>query len=153
MQPQGGRGSGRGQGPRRPGPAGAPGPAGTRGAVGTTVMAREPGRQDVKPADVRPRRPGPATRAERREGGRHGRPAVRALPAPPETQIRPQLLRLAVLPPVAVALSACAAVLFTVRLVAARTGPRSLIRLLDAAARRAVPYDMRCRVPPDRHSP
>ncbi|MFE2280897.1 sensor histidine kinase [Streptomyces sp. NPDC059454] len=33
----------------------------------------------------------------------------------PDTPIRPQLLRLAVLPPVAVALSACAAVLFTVR--------------------------------------
>ncbi|WP_030223211.1 ATP-binding protein [Streptomyces sp. NRRL WC-3626] len=86
-------------------------------------MAREPGRQDVKLADVRPRRPGPATRAERREGGRHGRPAVRALPAPPETQIRPQLLRLAVLPPVAVALSACAALIFTVRSTGIRPSP------------------------------
>ncbi|MEU2908493.1 ATP-binding protein [Streptomyces massasporeus] len=57
----------------------------------------------------------PATRADRREGGRHGRPAVRTAPALPETHIRPQLLRLAVLPPVAVALSGCAAVLFTVR--------------------------------------
>ncbi|WP_217236499.1 sensor histidine kinase KdpD [Streptomyces sp. AC555_RSS877] len=62
----------------------------------------------------------PATRADRREGGRHGRPAARAVPALPETHIRPQLLRLAVLPPVAVALSACAAVLFTVRSTGAR---------------------------------
>ncbi|MEV0640663.1 ATP-binding protein [Streptomyces sp. NPDC050619] len=57
----------------------------------------------------------PAARADRREGGRHGRPAARAVPALPETHIRPQLLRLAMLPPVAVALSACAAVLFIVR--------------------------------------
>ncbi|WP_405593007.1 sensor histidine kinase [Streptomyces sp. NBC_01092] len=57
----------------------------------------------------------PATRADRREGGRHGRPAARTAPALPETHIRPQLLRLAVLPPVAVTLSACAAVLFVVR--------------------------------------
>jgi signal transduction histidine kinase len=63
----------------------------------------------------------PAARADRREGGRHGRPAARAVPALPETQIRPQLLRLAVLPPVAVALSGCAAVLFTVRSTGART--------------------------------
>ncbi|MGP4011794.1 ATP-binding protein [Streptomyces sp. 4N124] len=57
----------------------------------------------------------PAARADRREGGRHGRPVARPVPALSETQIRPQLLRLAVLPPVAVALSASAAVLFTVR--------------------------------------
>ncbi|MFE7442062.1 ATP-binding protein [Streptomyces chartreusis] len=57
----------------------------------------------------------PAARADRREGGRHGRPAVRTAPALPETHIRPQLLRLAVLPPVAVTLSACAAVLFVIR--------------------------------------
>ncbi|MFH0515998.1 ATP-binding protein [Streptomyces sp. M41] len=57
----------------------------------------------------------PAARADRREGGRHGRPAVRTALALPETHIRPQLMRLAVLPPVAVALSACAAVLFIVR--------------------------------------
>lgn len=86
-------------------------------------MAREPGRQDRKPADARPRRTGPVTRAERREGGRHGRPAVRAVPAPPETQIRPQLLRLAVLPPVAVALSACAALIFTIRSTGIRPSP------------------------------
>jgi signal transduction histidine kinase len=64
----------------------------------------------------------PAARADRREGGRHGRPAARAVVALPETQIRPQLLRLAVLPPIAVALSACAAVLFTVRSTGARPG-------------------------------
>ncbi|WOX14074.1 sensor histidine kinase [Streptomyces sp. N50] len=63
----------------------------------------------------------PAARADRREGGRHGRPAARPVPALPETHIRPQLLRLAVLPPVAVALSASAAVLFTVRSTGART--------------------------------
>lgn len=62
----------------------------------------------------------PSARADRREGGRHGRPAARTAPALPETHIRPQLLRLAVLPPVAVALSACAAVLFVVRTTGAR---------------------------------
>ncbi|MFF7790462.1 ATP-binding protein [Streptomyces sp. NPDC007991] len=65
----------------------------------------------------------PGARADRREGGRHGRPAARTAPAPHETHIRPQLLRLAVLPPVAVALSGCAAVLFTVRSTGARPGP------------------------------
>ncbi|MFC5212778.1 sensor histidine kinase [Streptomyces coerulescens] len=62
----------------------------------------------------------PAARADRREGGRHGRPAARTAPALPETHIRPQLLRLAVLPPVAVTLSACAAVLFVLRSTATR---------------------------------
>ncbi|MCF2130835.1 ATP-binding protein [Strepomyces sp. STD 3.1] len=65
----------------------------------------------------------PAARADRREGGRHGRPATRTAPALPETHIRPQLLRLAVLPPVAVALSGCAVVLFTVRSTGIRPGP------------------------------
>ncbi|GAA2301715.1 ATP-binding protein [Streptomyces kunmingensis] len=65
----------------------------------------------------------PAARADRREGGRHGRPAGRTAPRPAETHIRPQLLRLAVLPPVAVALSASAAVLFAVRSTGARPGP------------------------------
>ncbi|CAL9654201.1 sensor histidine kinase [Streptomyces sp. enrichment culture] len=66
----------------------------------------------------------PAARADRREGGRHGRPAApRTAPALPDTHIRSQLLRLAVLPPVAVALSACAVVLFTVRSTGARPGP------------------------------
>ncbi|WP_432057955.1 ATP-binding protein [Streptomyces sp. bgisy022] len=62
---------------------------------------------------------GPSTRGERREGGRHGRPPA----APAETHIRPQLLRLAVLPPVAVALSGCAAVIFAVRSSGVRPGP------------------------------
>ncbi|MFD7252018.1 sensor histidine kinase, partial [Streptomyces sp. NPDC059895] len=65
----------------------------------------------------------PAARADRREGGRHGRPVARTAPAPAETHIRPQLLRLAVLPPTAVALSACAAVLFAVRSTGTRPGP------------------------------
>ncbi|MER6167781.1 sensor histidine kinase [Streptomyces violaceorubidus] len=65
----------------------------------------------------------PAARADRREGGRHGRPAPRTTAALPETPIRSQLLRLAVLPPVAVALSACAVVLFTVRSTGARPAP------------------------------
>ncbi|MEV6948673.1 ATP-binding protein [Streptomyces sp. NPDC051172] len=62
----------------------------------------------------------PAARADRREGGRHGRQVARPVPSLPETHIRPQLLRLAVLPPIAVALSASAAVLFTVRSTGAR---------------------------------
>ena len=127
MQPQGGRGSGRGEGPRRPGPAGAPG-ARARGTseqapAGTAVVARRPDRGAVIPAGSRARRTGPATRQERREGGRHGRPPSRTGPAPTEGHLRPQLLRLAVLPPVAVALSACAAVLFTVRSTGVRPGP------------------------------
>ncbi|WP_449350474.1 ATP-binding protein [Streptomyces shaanxiensis] len=64
----------------------------------------------------------PAARADRREGGRHGRQVARPAPSLPETHIRPQLLRLAVLPPIAVALSGCAAVLFTVRSTGARPG-------------------------------
>ncbi|MEW2318429.1 ATP-binding protein [Streptomyces bauhiniae] len=64
----------------------------------------------------------PAARADRREGGRHGRPVARPAPALPETLIRPQLMRLAVLPPVAVALAAAAAVVFTVRAGGAHTG-------------------------------
>ncbi|MFB0620617.1 ATP-binding protein [Streptomyces sp. AGS-58] len=65
----------------------------------------------------------PANRAERREGGRHGRPVARPAPALPETHIRPQLMRLAVLPPLAVALGATAAVLFSIRSTGVRTGP------------------------------
>ncbi|MFJ3669957.1 ATP-binding protein [Streptomyces sp. NPDC090106] len=64
----------------------------------------------------------PAARPDRREGGRHGKPAARPVPLP-ETHIRSQLLRLAVLPPVAVALAASAAVLFTVRSTQAPPGP------------------------------
>ncbi|MFE6551567.1 ATP-binding protein [Streptomyces sp. NPDC057746] len=62
----------------------------------------------------------PAARADRREGGRHGRPVAQTVPAPPATAIRPQLLRLAILPCLAVTLSASAAVLFTVRATGAR---------------------------------
>ncbi|MFJ9906631.1 ATP-binding protein [Streptomyces sp. NPDC101152] len=65
----------------------------------------------------------PAARADRREGGRHGRPVARTAASLPENHIRPQLLRLAVLPPIAVALSASAAVLFTIRSTGTRPGP------------------------------
>ncbi|WP_051819450.1 sensor histidine kinase [Streptomyces sp. NRRL S-920] len=75
----------------------------------------------------------PAARADRREGGRHGRPGSRSATALPETPIRPQLLRIAVLPAVAVGLSACAAVLFTLRSTGARPGP-ALLAVLAAAA-------------------
>lgn len=64
----------------------------------------------------------PAARADRREGGRHGRPVARTVHPQPEARLRPQLLRLAVLPPIAVALSGVAAVLFTVRSTGARPG-------------------------------
>ncbi|MEH0548353.1 ATP-binding protein [Streptomyces sp. B21-105] len=76
----------------------------------------------------------PAARADRREGGRHGRPVPRIAPASAETQIRPQLVRLAVLPPTAVALSACAVVLFTVRSSGLRPGPTLWAVLVGAAA-------------------
>lgn len=72
----------------------------------------------------------PAPRADRREGGRHGRPVARAVPSLPETHIRPQLMRLAVLPPLAVALSACAAVLFIAR----STGVRPSLTLFAVLA-------------------
>ncbi|TKT08678.1 sensor histidine kinase [Streptomyces galbus] len=65
----------------------------------------------------------PAARADRREGGRHGRPAARPAPAPAETHIRPQLMRLAVFPPVAVALAAGAAVLVALRAGRPQGGP------------------------------
>ncbi|MFE0170702.1 ATP-binding protein [Streptomyces sp. NPDC059002] len=75
----------------------------------------------------------PAAHADRREGGRHGRPGSRAA-ALPETHIRPQLLRIAVLPAVAVGLSACAAVLFTLRSTGTRPGPVLLAVLAAAVA-------------------
>ncbi|MFJ8861959.1 sensor histidine kinase [Streptomyces sp. NPDC102451] len=66
----------------------------------------------------------PTARPERREGGRHGRPGGRshsaasrpraAQPAP-DSGLRPQLLRTALLPTVAALLSGAAAVLFTIR--------------------------------------
>ncbi|WP_455431534.1 ATP-binding protein [Streptomyces diastatochromogenes] len=76
----------------------------------------------------------PAAHADRREGGRHGRPVARPAPALPETHIRPQLMRLAVLPPVAVALSASAAVLFSIRSTGARPGPTLWAVLAGAVA-------------------
>ncbi|GAQ62263.1 sensor histidine kinase [Streptomyces scabiei] len=76
----------------------------------------------------------PAARADRREGGRHGRSAPRAVPSLPEIHIRPQLMRLAVLPPTAVALSACAAVLFTFRAGGARPSPTLWAVLAGTAA-------------------
>ncbi|MFG2120051.1 ATP-binding protein [Streptomyces sp. NPDC048710] len=76
----------------------------------------------------------PAARADRREGGRHGRPVARPAPALPETHIRPQLMRLAVLPPVAVALSASAAVLFSIRSTGARPAPTLWAVLAGAVA-------------------
>ncbi|MFB7916835.1 ATP-binding protein [Streptomyces sp. NPDC056061] len=66
----------------------------------------------------------PDARPERREGGRHGRPGTRshsgparprAAHPPTEARIRPQMLRSAVLPAVAVALCGAAAVICTVR--------------------------------------
>ncbi|MEU3051548.1 hypothetical protein ABZ705_34600, partial [Streptomyces sp. NPDC006984] len=66
----------------------------------------------------------PAARSDRREGGRHGRPGGRSLPSPgrspsplgrPDTRIRPQLLRAAVLPAVVATLSGAAAVTFVLQ--------------------------------------
>ena len=61
-------------------------------------------------------------------------PAARPVPALPETHIRPQLMRLAVLPPVAVALSGCAAVLFTIRSSGARPSLTLLAVLTGAVS-------------------
>ncbi|MFJ3906102.1 sensor histidine kinase [Streptomyces sp. NPDC090025] len=92
----------------------------------------------------------PAARSERREGGRHGRSGARVTGAagagsaqsparppaqlPVETRIRSQLLRVSVLPAVAVALGGAAAVLFTVR--STGTGPTAGVwtALVGAAA-------------------
>ncbi|WP_406402264.1 ATP-binding protein [Streptomyces uncialis] len=76
----------------------------------------------------------PAVRADRREGGRHGRPAGGPARPLPESHIRAQLLRIAVLPAVAVALSATAAVLFTVRASAVPAGPTLWAVLAGAVA-------------------
>ncbi|MDV9192276.1 ATP-binding protein, partial [Streptomyces sp. SR27] len=78
----------------------------------------------------------PASRSDRREGGRHGRSGARSAPGNPSTppaqppaphtaeaRIRPQLLRTSVLPAVAVALGGAADVLFTIRSTGASTTP------------------------------
>ncbi|MFI6422944.1 sensor histidine kinase [Streptomyces sp. NPDC050842] len=89
----------------------------------------------------------PASRSDRREGGRHGRSGARsasgtpsASPAqtsaslPTEARIRPQLLRTSVLPAVAVALGGAAAVLFTIRSTGASPTPGLWAALTGAAA-------------------
>ncbi|MEU5952590.1 ATP-binding protein [Streptomyces sp. NPDC047525] len=75
----------------------------------------------------------PAARADRREGGRHGRPGSRTAPLP-EARIRPQLLRIAVLPVVAVLLCAGGAVLFIVRSAPGPLAPQLLLVLAAAGA-------------------
>ncbi|WP_248782213.1 sensor histidine kinase, partial [Streptomyces alboflavus] len=75
----------------------------------------------------------PAARADRRESGRHGRSGSRAAPPLPEARIRPQLLRIAVLPAVAVGLCGSAAVLYLIRDAGARPRP-PLLAVLGAAA-------------------
>ncbi|MEU2244584.1 ATP-binding protein [Streptomyces sp. NPDC018338] len=89
----------------------------------------------------------PASRSDRREGGRHGRsgarsasgtpstpPAQTPAPLPTEARIRPQLLRTSVLPAVAVALGGAAAVLFTIRSTGASPTPGLWAALTGAAA-------------------
>ncbi|MFD8206936.1 sensor histidine kinase [Streptomyces sp. NPDC059695] len=89
----------------------------------------------------------PASRSDRREGGRHGRPGARSAtgthsdppaqasaPLSTEARIRPQLLRTSVLPAVAVALGGAAAVLFTIRSTGASPGPGLWAALTGAAA-------------------
>ncbi|WP_328941495.1 ATP-binding protein [Streptomyces sp. NBC_00250] len=89
----------------------------------------------------------PASRSDRREGGRHGRSGARPAPGtgsnppaqPPashttEARIRPQLLRTSVLPAVAVALGGAAAVLFTIRSTGATPTPGLWAALTGAAA-------------------
>ncbi|WP_433544773.1 ATP-binding protein [Streptomyces sp. CA-294286] len=63
----------------------------------------------------------PSARADRREGGRHGRSGVRPPAAStPEADVRPQMLRAAVLPAVVVGMSGAGAVLHTFRSSGAR---------------------------------
>lgn len=90
----------------------------------------------------------PASRSDRREGGRHGRsgarsasgsthstsPAQPSAPLPTEARIRSQLLRTSVLPAVAVALGGAAAVLFTIRSTGASPSPGLWAALTGAAA-------------------
>lgn len=85
----------------------------------------------------------PDARPDRREGGRHGRPGARSHSAAarpratrpsPEARIRPQLLRTAVLPALAVALAGAAAVIFTARAGHARPSTELWIALGAAGA-------------------
>ncbi|MGZ2361430.1 ATP-binding protein [Streptomyces sp. 372A] len=85
----------------------------------------------------------PDARPDRREGGRHGRPGARSHSAAarpraarptPEVRIRPQLLRTAVLPALAVALAGAAAVVFTARAGHARPSTELWIALGSAAS-------------------
>ncbi|MGW2476471.1 ATP-binding protein [Streptomyces sp. NPDC001665] len=85
----------------------------------------------------------PDARPDRREGGRHGRPGARSHSAAarpraarptPEARIRPQLLRTAVLPALAVALAGAAAVVFTARAGHARPSTELWIALGSASA-------------------
>ncbi|MFF7337437.1 sensor histidine kinase [Streptomyces sp. NPDC008163] len=85
----------------------------------------------------------PDARPDRREGGRHGRPGARSHSAAarpraarptPEARIRPQLLRTAVLPALAVALAGAAAVVFTARAGHARPSTELWTALGSAAA-------------------
>ncbi|MEV7237376.1 ATP-binding protein [Streptomyces sp. NPDC051020] len=67
----------------------------------------------------------PEARPERREGARHGRPGARAhsaaaKPPSPDARLGPQILRIALLPVIAVVLSGAAAVIFTIRSTGAR---------------------------------
>ncbi|MGW4032977.1 sensor histidine kinase [Streptomyces sp. NPDC004838] len=85
----------------------------------------------------------PALRPDRREGGRHGRSGARPAPpwgrqrlapSPPDTRLRPQLLRTAVLPALVVSLSGAAAVVFTARTAAPRPSATLWAVLTGSAA-------------------
>ncbi|MFC5799932.1 sensor histidine kinase [Streptomyces formicae] len=85
----------------------------------------------------------PAARPDRREGGRHGRSGSRSAsaagrpqttPPTPESRIRPQLLRTAVLPAVVASISGAAAVLFTIRSTDASPSAALWVALAGSAA-------------------
>ncbi|WEH38519.1 ATP-binding protein [Streptomyces sp. AM 2-1-1] len=90
----------------------------------------------------------PDARPDRRESGRHGRPAgrshsaaarpraaqARVAPPAPEVRMRPQMLRAALLPTVAALLSGAAAVIFTVRASGVRPSGSLLAALSGSAA-------------------
>ncbi|MEU5719340.1 ATP-binding protein [Streptomyces sp. NPDC020403] len=85
----------------------------------------------------------PSARPERREGGRHGRPAGRAhsaagrprsAPPAPDARLRQQVLRTALLPVATAVLSGVAAVVFTVRFAGVRPSGSLLAALSGSAA-------------------